>query len=104
MWNGPGDILAELSRHPFPRAGSLLPGPTPSNPIVSAGASERFLVLSPAGPFKSATDYYNPFVDRNMALIADGQLVTIHILPSECLPGVFILEIPDSGIGAEFKS
>ena len=76
VWNGLADILIELKRHPFSKVGSLLPGSLPSKPIVSAVASERFLVLSPAGPFATASDYYTSFVEQNMALIADGQLFT----------------------------
>jgi len=76
VWNGLADILIELKRHPFPKAGSLLPGSSPSKPIVSAVTSERFLVLSPSGPFPTAKDYYTSFVEQNMALIADRQLFT----------------------------
>lgn len=76
VWNGLADILIELKRHPFDMAGSLLPSSLPSRPVVSALASERFLVLSPSGPFPSANDYYASFVEQNMALIADGQLFT----------------------------
>lgn len=72
VWNGLADILIELQRHPFPKAGSLLPGPSPSEPMVSAVASERFLIQSPSGPFDTASDYYTSFVEQNMALIADG--------------------------------
>lgn len=75
-WNGLDDILIELKRHPFPKAVSLLPGSSPSKPIVSAVASERFLVLGPSGPFSTAKDYYTSFVEHNMALIADRQLFT----------------------------
>lgn len=74
VWNGLADILMELRRHPFSKAGSLLPGPSPSEPAVSALASERFLVHSPSGPFDTASDYYTAFVEQNMVLIADGQL------------------------------
>lgn len=74
VWNGLADILIELKSHPFSKAGSLLPGPLASNPIVSAIASERFLVLSPSGPYGTAIDYYTSFVEQNMSLIADGQL------------------------------
>ncbi|EAU37642.1 predicted protein [Aspergillus terreus NIH2624] len=74
VWNGLADILIELRRHPFSKAGSLLSGPSPSEPVISAVASERFLVLSPSGPFDTASDYYTSFVEQNMALIADGQL------------------------------
>ncbi|EEH06891.1 conserved hypothetical protein [Histoplasma capsulatum G186AR] len=76
IWSSLADILIELERHPFPRAGSLLPGPSPSDPIISAIASERFLVLSPSGPFNTSNDYYTSFVEQNMALITDGQLFT----------------------------
>lgn len=74
VWNGLADILIELKIHPFSKAGSLLPGPLASHPTVSAIASERFLVLSPSGPFNTASDYYISFVEQNMSLIADGQL------------------------------
>ncbi|KAJ6166638.1 hypothetical protein N7470_002085 [Penicillium chermesinum] len=74
IWNGLADILIELKHHPFSEAGSLLPGPSASEPIVSAIASERFLVLSPSGPFDTSNDYYTSFVEQNMALISDGQL------------------------------
>lgn len=76
VWDGLVDILIELQRHPFPKAGSLLSGPLPSEPIVSALASERFLVLSPSGPFDTASDYYTSITEQNLALIADGQLFT----------------------------
>lgn len=78
VWNGLADILIELHRHPFPEAGSLLPGPSPSEPIVAAVASDRFLVHSPSGPFGTANDYYTAFVEQNMALIADNQLFTSY--------------------------
>ncbi|KAE8422712.1 hypothetical protein BDV36DRAFT_310422 [Aspergillus pseudocaelatus] len=48
----------------------------PSKPIVSANASERFLVQSPSGPFDTVGDYYNSLMEQNKALIADGQLYT----------------------------
>jgi hypothetical protein len=76
IWNGLADSLIELKNHPFSRARSLLPGSSPSKPSVSAIASERFLVLSPSGPFDTSIDYYTSFVEQNMALIADGQLFT----------------------------
>lgn len=76
IWNSLADVLIELKRHPFSKAGSLLPGPSPSEPLISAIASERFLVLSPCGPFNTSNDYYTSFVKQNMALITDGQLFT----------------------------
>lgn len=77
IWNGLADILIELKRHPFSEAGSLLSGLSPSEPIVSAIASERFLILSPQGPFNTSMDYYTSFVEQNMALISDGQLFAL---------------------------
>lgn len=74
IWSGLADILLELQRYPFPCAGSLVPGLSSSEPKVSALASERFLVLSPAGPFDTARDYYEAFIEQNLCLIADGQL------------------------------
>lgn len=76
VWDGLAGILIELKKHPFPQAGSLLPGSSPSEPIISATASERFLVLSPSGPFDTSRDYFAAFIEQNMALIADGQLFT----------------------------
>lgn len=76
VWNGLADILIELQRHPFSKAGSLLLGSSPSEPIVSAVASERFLVQTPSGPFDTASDYYTAFVEQTLALIAEGQLFT----------------------------
>ncbi|KAB8216364.1 hypothetical protein BDV33DRAFT_207426 [Aspergillus novoparasiticus] len=76
VWNGLADILIGIQRHPLSKAGSLLPGSVPSEPIVSAVASDRFLVLSPSGPFGTASDYYSSLVEQNMVLIADGQLFT----------------------------
>lgn len=78
VWSGVANILIELQRYPFPKAGSFLPGPSPSEPIVSAVASDRFLVLSPSGPFGKAGNYYTSYVEQNMALIADGQLFTSY--------------------------
>ncbi|KAJ5263828.1 hypothetical protein N7478_011433 [Penicillium angulare] len=72
VWNGLAYILIELSRHSFSRIGPLLPGCSESG--ISALASERFLVLSPSGPFSTAKYYYASYVEQNMALIADGQL------------------------------
>ncbi|KAJ5718543.1 hypothetical protein N7488_004189 [Penicillium malachiteum] len=78
IWSGLADILIELERYPFPKGGSLLPGSSGSclEPVVGALASERFLVLSPAGPYDTAKEYYASFMEQNMVLIADGQLFT----------------------------
>ena len=78
VWSGLADTLIELQRHPFSRAGSRLPGlgPAGEKPLISATASERFLVLSSSGPFDTAGEYFTAFAEQNMALIADGQLST----------------------------
>ncbi|KAJ5714556.1 uncharacterized protein N7483_011737 [Penicillium malachiteum] len=78
IWSGLADILIELERYPFSKGGSLLPGSSGSclEPVVGALASERFLVLSPDGPYDTANEYYTAFMEQNMVLIADGQLFT----------------------------
>ncbi|RFU29515.1 hypothetical protein B7463_g6833, partial [Scytalidium lignicola] len=43
---------------------------------VSAVASDRFLVLTPTGPFATSTDYYAAFAEQYLELIVDGQLYT----------------------------
>jgi hypothetical protein len=70
--SGLADILAELARHPFPKAGSLrLEG---SRIQVGPTASDRFVVLDPDGPFVSAVDYYTAWAEKYLELIADRQL------------------------------
>ncbi|PKK51859.1 hypothetical protein CI102_5872 [Trichoderma harzianum] len=74
IWSELADILAELERHPFPKAGSLCF--QSSNVEVSAVASDRFGVLTPYGPFHNSTAYYTAFAEQYLELIADGQLYT----------------------------
>ncbi|KAI0882404.1 uncharacterized protein GGS22DRAFT_169306 [Annulohypoxylon maeteangense] len=74
LWSALADILAELSKHPFFKAGSLCF--QSSNIEVSAVASDRFVVLTPEGPFDSSIAYYTAFAEQYLALIADGQLYT----------------------------
>ena len=74
VWSGLADILIELGKHPFPKAGSLYL--QSSRLEVSAAASDRFLVLTPTGPFVTSTDYYAAFAEQYLELIADGQLYT----------------------------
>lgn len=70
--SGLADILAELAKHPFPKAGSLcLKG---SRIQVGPTASDRFVVLDPDGPFESAVDYYTAWAEQHLELIADRQL------------------------------
>ena len=74
IWSGLADILIELGKHPFSKAGSLC---LQSSEIkVSAVASDRFLVLTPTGPFATSTAYYAAFAEQYLELIADGQLYT----------------------------
>ncbi|KAK3941730.1 hypothetical protein QBC46DRAFT_458073 [Diplogelasinospora grovesii] len=70
------DILAELAKHPFPKAGSLLCFQSSSSIEVSAVASDRFIVLDPEGPFDNSIAYYTAFAEQYLTLIADGQLYT----------------------------
>lgn len=74
VWSALADILAELEKYPFPKAGSLR---FQSSSIdVSAVASDRFVVLTPEGPFDTSISYYTAFAEQYLALIADGQLYT----------------------------
>jgi hypothetical protein len=74
VWSGLANILIELENYPFPKAGSLC---LQSSEIeVSAVASDRFLILTPRGPFTTSIAYYTAFSELCMELIADGQLYT----------------------------
>ncbi|KAI0502843.1 hypothetical protein F5B22DRAFT_44568 [Xylaria bambusicola] len=74
VWNAVADILAELEKHPWPKAGSLC---LQSSSIgISEVASDRFVVLTPQGPFDTALSYYTAFAEQYLALIADDQLYT----------------------------
>ncbi|KAI1814727.1 hypothetical protein GGS20DRAFT_547117 [Poronia punctata] len=74
VWNALADILAELEKHPWPKAGSLC---LQSSSIeVSAVASDRFVVLTPEGPFDTSSSYYTAFAEQYLSLIADSQLYT----------------------------
>lgn len=73
VWSGLAEILVELEHHPFPKVGSLCF--QSSNSIgVSAVASDRFVVLTPKGPFDDSIAYYTAFAEQYLVLIADGQL------------------------------
>ncbi|KAL6896375.1 hypothetical protein GGI43DRAFT_428956 [Trichoderma evansii] len=74
IWSDLAEILAEVEHHPFPKAGSLCF--QSSRVQVSAIASDRFVVLTPNGPFHNSTAYYTAFAEQYLALIADGQLYT----------------------------
>ncbi|KAK4041470.1 hypothetical protein C8A01DRAFT_45427 [Parachaetomium inaequale] len=73
IWSGLADIIAELARHPFPKAGSLCLD-VASRIQVGPTASDRFVVLDPDGPFEGAVDYYTAWAEQYLALIADRQL------------------------------
>lgn len=78
VWSGLADILIELEKHPFPKAGSLC---LQSSEIeVSAVASDRLLVLTPTGPFTTSTAYYAAFAEQYLELIVDGQLYTEYTI------------------------
>jgi aminoglycoside phosphotransferase (APT) family kinase protein len=74
VWEGLAEILAELERHPFPKAGSLCVRTPDDQPSVSAFASDRFVCLDPYGPFETPADYYTAWAEQYLTLIADGQL------------------------------
>lgn len=75
VWKGLADIFAELERHPFSKAGSLLYVESPDDPpSVSAVASDRFVCLDPYGPFETSAAYYTAWAEQYLALIANGQL------------------------------
>ncbi|KAJ2897730.1 hypothetical protein MKZ38_004406 [Zalerion maritima] len=75
-----GEILTELSRHPFDKGGSLI---CPSGVTRAEGsdeqevgkfASDRFVVIDPYGPCYTAKEYYEQWCEGYLELIADGQL------------------------------
>ncbi|KAE8143629.1 hypothetical protein BDV38DRAFT_289542 [Aspergillus pseudotamarii] len=76
VWDGLAEILIEIQRHPFQRQDLFSQVLRLPSRIVSANASERFLVQSPSGHFDKVSDYYTSFMEQNMALIAVGQLFT----------------------------
>ncbi|OAQ99355.1 hypothetical protein LLEC1_01062 [Akanthomyces lecanii] len=62
IWCDLAEIMVELERHPFPKAGSLC---FQSSKIdVCAVASDRFVVLTPDGPFASSTAYHTAFAEH----------------------------------------
>ncbi|KAI5777198.1 hypothetical protein EDC01DRAFT_679839, partial [Geopyxis carbonaria] len=79
VWEGLADILIELHRHPFPRAGSLrLREDSDSHPQfdVGATASDRFLLIGIHGPYETEEAYYHGFVEQYLNLIATHQVFT----------------------------
>lgn len=74
VWKSLAEILAELEKHPFTKAGSLYVKSPDDLPRVSATASDRFGCLDPYGPFETSTAYYTAWAEQYLELIADGQL------------------------------
>lgn len=85
------DVLAELARWPFDKAGSLTVreeegarkekgggGGDRVEEVVVLGPQmgDRFAVLDPEGPYETAEDYYAAWAEQHLELIADGQLYT----------------------------
>ena len=73
IWDQLAGILAELARHPSPRAGSLCLNDS-ARIQVGPVASDKFMVLTPEGPFDNAVGYYTAWAEQYLALIADRQL------------------------------
>ncbi|KAL9073764.1 MAG: hypothetical protein Q9157_004629 [Trypethelium eluteriae] len=73
------DILIEISRHPFPQAGSLIEHEETIE--VSAFASNRFVALHKYGPFSDSLAYFVQTAEQYLDLIADGQLY--HEYPTD---------------------
>ncbi|KAF7854712.1 hypothetical protein EAF04_010281 [Stromatinia cepivora] len=69
VWNGLADILMELEKHPFTKAGSLC---FKSSEIeVSAVSSDMFVILTPKGPFDTSIAYFTAWSEQYLELIAD---------------------------------
>ncbi|TVY33681.1 hypothetical protein LSUB1_G006555 [Lachnellula subtilissima] len=66
------DILIEISKHPFRKAGSLILDDD-GNLVVSEIASDRFVSLGQHGPYDTALDYYTNTAEQHLDIIADGQ-------------------------------
>ncbi|KAJ6787163.1 hypothetical protein PWT90_09804 [Aphanocladium album] len=77
IWQQLTETMAEIQKHPFPMAGSLMPDRA-SSVKVSAMVTDRFFILSPNGPFTTAIDYYAAYAEQYLQLIADGQAYTAY--------------------------
>ncbi|KAJ6037296.1 hypothetical protein N7540_001575 [Penicillium herquei] len=72
------DILIEISKHSFSRAGSLkMEG---SEAEIGPVASNRFVALNTYGPFDSSSEYLSNITEQYMDLIAYGQLYTEYTI------------------------
>jgi hypothetical protein len=70
--NQVADMMIELNRHPFPKAGSLLM--VDGRIEIGRIASNRFIHLGCYGPFTTAADYFADTAEQYISLILDGQL------------------------------
>ncbi|OAQ98148.1 hypothetical protein LLEC1_03071 [Akanthomyces lecanii] len=77
IWQQLAETMAEIQKHPFPMAGSLMPDGA-SSVKVSAMVTDRFFILGPNGPFTTAMDYYTAYAEQYLELIADGQVYTAY--------------------------
>lgn len=82
------DVLVELSKHPLPRAGSLIH--SNGRTEVSSFASNRYVALHQYGPFDDALTYFVQSAEQHLDLIADGQLY--HKYPLEAFQFYMILK------------
>ncbi|KAI9748531.1 MAG: Sulfate permease 2, partial [Chaenotheca gracillima] len=81
VFSGVADILIELSKHPLPKAGSLILR-ADAELEVGPTASNRFVALGLYGPFGSATEYFVSITEQYLDLIADGQLYPSYAVES----------------------
>lgn len=68
------NILVELEQYPFDKIGSLWPESPGEAPCVFAVSSDRFVGISPFGPFETSAAYYTAWTEQYLILIANGQL------------------------------
>ncbi|KAI9801198.1 MAG: hypothetical protein M1825_003472 [Sarcosagium campestre] len=73
VFDAVADVLIELSKHPFPKAGSLSIG-SDGNLAIGPVASNRFVKLDRYGPFESTKEYFHDITEQYLDLIADGQV------------------------------
>lgn len=73
VFNGVAKILDELSKYPFPKAGSLLLDQK-GEIAVSGVASNRWGDLDVHGPYNSASEYFEGTAKQYMNVIKDEQL------------------------------
>ena len=87
------EILVEISKHPFAKAGSLIS--RDDHVEVSKMASNRFVQLGLSGPFGSALEYFQDISEQYLDLIADGQVH--HRYPAEAF-AFYTLAYNEAGV------